>query len=103
MIFFPLFVFVRFTNSDAGAEAAQRQALALRCRDWEQGEEKEEEDARGGPLLRVVASVDRSTPLAEAATRAAAAKRAALPCLRNLASFVSNQGRHVDAEVVLVS
>lgn len=37
--------------------------------------------------------------------RAAAreAKRAAVPCLRNLASFVSNQGRYVDAEVLLVS
>lgn len=101
---FSLCFFVRFTNSDAGAEAAQRQALALRCRDWEQGEEEEkEEDARGGPLLVVVASADRSTPLAGAATRAVAAKRAALPCLRNLASFVSNQGRHIDAEVVLVS
>lgn len=31
-----------------------------------------------------------------------AAKIAALPCLRNLASFVSNQGRQVDAEMVLV-
>lgn len=41
--------------------------------------------------------------LLDSSSAVVAAKRAAVPCLRNLASFVSNQGRHVDAEVVLVS
>lgn len=68
-------------NSDDLAETAQRQALALRCQAWE-----------GVP----------KTGSSDSA-RALIAKKAAVPCLRNLASFVSNQGRHVDAEVVLVS
>ncbi|CAM9713832.1 unnamed protein product, partial [Ectocarpus sp. 8 AP-2014] len=85
---------------DAGAEAAQRHALALRCREWE--------DRDGG----VFAGGDRpggdagpgagsDSGLLDPSSAVVAAKRAAVPCLRNLASFVSNQGRHVDAEVVL--
>ena len=72
-------------NSDAEAELAQRKALALRCQAWEG------------------VSVEGSSDSAMGSARALAAKKAAVPCLRNLASFVSNQGRHVDAEVVLVS
>lgn len=72
-------------NSDAGAEEMQRKALALRCREWEGGSEDGKSVSNGAGSARVAAS-----------------KRAALPCLRNLASFVSNQGRHVDAEAVLV-
>ncbi|CAB1102525.1 unnamed protein product [Ectocarpus sp. CCAP 1310/34] len=88
------------TNSDAGAEAAQRHALALRCREWEDrdggvfaGGGRQEGDAGRG------AGCD--SGLLDPSSAVVAAKRAAVPCLRNLASFVSNQGRHVDAEVVL--
>lgn len=101
-------------NSDAGAEAAQRKALALRCREWEESifsaaEEGVGEDASAAdeaesgssePPVSVVSSSGGSDHPSKVV---AAAKRAALPCLRNLASFVSNQGRHADAEVVLVS
>lgn len=70
---------------------AQRKALALRCQQWEHVGET----ASGGFGSSFGSGgVDPSKVLE--------AKRAALPCLRNLASFVSNQGRHVDAEVVLV-
>eukprot|EP00903_Cladosiphon_okamuranus_P014487 g13438.t1 len=83
---------------DAGAEAAQRKALALRCRQWE-GSESESASSRAGSGERWPAS-EAFAPGANS-PRVAAAKRAALPCLRNLASFVANQGRHVDAEVIL--
>lgn len=68
---------------------AQRKALALRCRQWEHVGETGSSGSLSGS-----GGVGSSTVLE--------AKRAALPCLRNLASFVSKQGRHVDAEVVLV-
>jgi len=75
-------------HSDAGAEEMQRKALALRCREWEGGLD----DGKSKSVSNGAGS-----------SRVAASKRAALPCLRNLASFVSNQGRHIDAEAVLVS
>ncbi|CAM9622208.1 unnamed protein product, partial [Ectocarpus sp. 13 AM-2016] len=85
---------------DAGAEAAQRHALALRCREWE--------DRDGSVFTRGDRPVGDTGPgassdsgLLDPSSAVVAAKRAAVPCLRNLASFVSNQGRHVDAEVVL--
>lgn len=74
-----LFYFVFL--SDAKAEDAQRQALALRREEWESA------SAHGD----------------ECCGRMHALKRAALPCLLNLGSFVSNQGRYMDAEVILVS
>eukprot|EP00752_Nemacystus_decipiens_P007816 g6981.t1 len=87
---------------DAGAEGAQRKALALRCHEWE-----EIGGGGGGDTASSEAGAGSRSPVSEAfapgvdSSRVAAAKRAALPCLRNLASFVANQGRHVDAEVVL--
>ena len=72
--------------SDAGAEAAQRKALALRCREWE----------------ATATAHTHAHRTAESSWKVLAAKRAAAPCLRDLASFVSNQGRHGDAEVILV-
>lgn len=77
---FGLSVFI-FLKSEAKAEDTQRQALALRCEEWESA------SAHGD----------------ESCGRMHALKRAALPCLLNLGSFVSNQGRYMDAEVILVS
>lgn len=89
------------TQSDAGAEAAQRQALALRCREWEGDDGGVLAGERPGADAGPGAGSD--SGLLGPSSAVIAAKRAAVPCLRNLASFVSNQGRHVDAEVVLVS
>ncbi|CBJ26996.1 TPR repeat-containing protein [Ectocarpus siliculosus] len=87
-------------NSNAGAEAAQRHALALRCREWEgrDGGVFAGGDRPGGDAGPGAGS---NSGLLNPSSAVVAAKRAAVPCLRNLASFVSNQGRHVDAEVVL--
>lgn len=91
------------SNSDAGAEEAQRKALALRCREWEEtcGGDESASPPKAGSGVR--STVSEAFFPGVGSSRVAAAKRAALPCLRNLASFVANQGRHVDAEVVLVS
>lgn len=104
---FPLPAAPRDNNSDAGAEAVQRQALELRCRAW-----AADEDTGSDFEVDGKDNLDHDSDQPRLATTkgrkqmnardVAAAKRAAIPCLRNLASFVSNQERHVDAEVVLV-
>lgn len=86
---------------------AQRQALELRCRAWQTGGVADGDVGLKDPAPYSDQSVPETTTtfqnIKKSKKEVAAAKKAALPCLRNLASYVSNQGRQVDAEMVLVS